>query len=185
MMESGKFEFPYYIYSVPNHSSLKEKILQTIEMGIGEESVKGWESISKSDWYTNSNPKFFKENFKDKEGSYYNLIKNHIDFIIKEILPDKDKSILRVDQAWFHQYNKLDYYWWHSHPGARWALIYYVEMNDKGPITEFENFFGPTIVPDVKEGQILIFPGWIKHRSPPNLSNSRKTIISANVGELS
>lgn len=183
MIASGKFEIPYYVYSVPDHILLKEKILQIIESGIGDESVKHFESISKSDWYTNKDHKFFQTHFKDNKDSYYNLIKNHLDFIINEIIPDKDKSVLRVDQAWFHQYNKLDYYWWHAHPGARWALIYYVELNDKGPITEFENFFGPTIIPDVKEGQILIFPSWIKHRSPPNLSNSRKTIISANIGD--
>lgn len=184
MISSGKFEIPYYVYSAPDHNLLKEKILQTIESGIGEESVKNFESISKSDWYTNYNPKFFKENFKDRKDSYFGLLESHIVHIIEKIIPDKNKSKLQVSNGWFHQYNKLDYYWWHNHPDCRWSLIYYLELSEDGPVTEFENFYGNTIFPNVKEGDFLIFPGWIKHRSPPNLSKNRKTILSFNIVEI-
>lgn len=184
MSKSGKFEIPYYIYSLPNHIFLKEKILQTIESGIGDSSLQHFESISKSDWYTNYDPKFFKTHFKENADSYYGLLKQDIETIIRDIIPDKNKDELKVSNGWFHQYNKLDYYWWHNHPEARWSLIYYLELSEDGPITEFENFFGDTIFPDVKEGDFLIFPSWMNHRSPPNLGKKRKTILSFNVVKI-
>lgn len=184
MITTGKFEVPYFIYTVPNHLTLKGQILNCIDKSSGIETVQYFESISKSDWYTNANPKFFKENFKNDSNSYYGLLKTHIDYIILDVLPDKDKNSLVVSNGWFHQYNKLDYYWWHNHPESRWSIIYYLELHKDGPVTEFENFFGGTIFPNVKEGDMLIFPGWVKHRSPPNLGKTRKTILSFNIVEI-
>lgn len=184
MIQSGKFEVPYYIYSVQDHLSIKDKILHTIDSSPGQESNKTFESIRKSDWYTNADPKYFKNNHKLNSESYYNYISKHITYIIENIVPDKNKNSLTVSNGWFHQYNKLDYYWWHNHPDCRWSIIYYVELSNNGPITEFENFYGNTFTPSVKEGDMLIFPGWMKHRAPPNLSNERKTIISINIVEI-
>lgn len=185
MIKQGTFAVPYYIYSLENHLSYKEKILNLIKCGEGQPSTTYYESISKSDWYSNFNPKFFKENFKLNENSYYSLLKNDLEYVIANIIPDKDKERLMVSNGWFNQYNKLDYYWWHNHPESRWSLIYYLELSDDGPITEFENFFGNSVTLNVKEGDILVFPSWLKHRAPPNLSKNRKTILSFNIVEKS
>ena len=184
MIVTGKFEVPYFIYTVPNHSTLKGQILDCIDKGVGIQSEKYFESISKSDWYTNADPIYFKDKVKNDSNSYYGLLKSNLDYIRDNILPDKHKEALVISNGWFHQYQKLDYYWWHNHPDCRWSLIYYVQLAENGPITEFENHFGNTIKPDVKEGDIIIFPGWLKHRAPPNLSTETKTILSFNFVEI-
>ena len=42
----------------------------------------------------------------------------------------------------------------------------------KDPIT------GEEIVPRVREGDLLTFPGYIEHRSPKNYTTNRKTTIA-------
>ena len=173
------FKIPYFIYDVENHSDIKTQILDVIARSeYSKPSNTFFEKISKSDYHTQE------ANYYKTSNGYIHLLTPHINNIIQKIIPDTNKQNLKIDNFWFHQYNRMEYYWWHNHPGARWAIVYYVEMDGAGPITEFENFYGPNITPNVKEGQILIFPGWIKHRSPPNLSNNRKTIISVNIIEI-
>lgn len=180
---TGKFEIPYFVYSVPNHAELKVKILDYIDKSEGIHSVKRFENIAKTDWYTNNNSTFFKENFINKPDNYYQLVKPYIDDIIQNVIPDKNDFF--VINGWYHQYTKLNWYFWHDHPGNRWATIYYVELDDACPKTEFINYFGSNLYPNVKEGDILIFPAWMKHRSPPNLGNNKKTILSFNIVEKS
>lgn len=181
---SGKFEVPYFIYSVPNYSELKSKILDYILHDTnGIHSVENYENISKTDWYTTRDGNYFRQNFIEKSDNYYQSLKPYLDDIIQNIIPEKNKENFFVGNGWYHQYNKLNYYFWHDHPGNRWATIYYLELNDDCPKTEFINYYGPNIFPNVKEGDILVFPAWMKHRSPPNLSNNRKTILSFNIVE--
>lgn len=183
LVEKGKFEVPYFVYKVED-VSVKARILAALETSPSHESVTSFEVLSKSDWNLNKNPEIFKKNFIDsKEPNYYNILEPYLNKILKD-LSVYDKSVtLNVSQGWFNQYTKLNYYFYHWHPGARWAVVYYVELPTNGPKTEFENFFGSPVTPNVQEGNILVFPGWLKHKSPPNLSNNRKTIIAFNVAE--
>jgi len=184
LVQKNKFEVPYYIYKVEDHEDLKSKLIPLLEKIDGINSVQSFETISKSDWNTNQDATYFRKNFVlNKEPNYYSLLEHHIDKIIHEVIPDKNKKSFYVGQGWFHQYKKMNYYFYHWHPGSRWALVYYLELPEDGPKTEFENEFGLPICPDVKEGDILIFPSWIKHRSPPNKSVGRKTIIAFNLVE--
>ena len=69
----------------------------------------------------------------------------------------------------------------HDHPNVDLTNIYFVELEDVSLGTILKN---PRTDKDmnikVKEGQILTFPATIMHRSPPNLTDSRKTVISFN-----
>jgi len=178
---SGKFEIPYFVYSVPNHSELKSKVLDYISNdSVGIHSIENYENISKTDWYTTLKGDYFQKNFVEKDQNYFQYLKPDLDYILQNIIPDNTEN-LYFSNGWYHQYTKLNYYHWHDHPGIRWALVYYVELDESCPKTEFINYFGKNTFPNVKEGDILIFPGWMKHRSPPNLGNNRKTILSFNI----
>jgi hypothetical protein len=84
--------------------------------------------------------------------------------------------------VWFQQYTKQDYHTWHRHPGTDWGFVYYVELPKDGPVTEFRNPLNQdeTFTPDIKEGQFLLFPGLLEHRSNENQSNHRKTVVVTN-----
>ena len=61
--------------------------------------------------------------------------------------------------------------------------VYYVEFEKDFPKTELINQFDQNkkIIVDVKEGDIVIFPSFIIHRSPVMKIKKRKTIISFNL----
>jgi hypothetical protein len=179
----GKFEIPYFVYRIEN-PSLKEQILNNLEKSEGSNSVTDYENVSKTDWYANSNKNYFYKTFIESEGdNYYKILKPYLDEVLRDLEKNDDESTLSVEQGWYVQYKKLNYYNYHDHLGARWAIVYYAELPSDGPKTEFENFFGKPIRVNVNEGDILVFSGWLKHRSPPNISRERKTIIAFNVVE--
>lgn len=184
LVQKGKFEVPYYICKIEDHAQLKPKLLDVLDKAEGRSSVQQYETISKSDWHTNQNGNYFRQNFIESESdNYYKILYPYIKDIIYNVIPDKNKDSFYVSQAWFHQYKKLNYYFYHDHPGVRWAIVYYLELPPDGPKTEFETIDEKPFSPDIEEGDMLVFPGWIKHRSPANKSKDRKTIIAFNLVE--
>ena len=60
-----------------------------------------------------------------------------------------------------------------------------MNLNDKNYNTEFyDTTKKQKFTLDVKEGDIVVFPSFIPHRSPAIVTNDRKTIISCNVNLL-
>ena len=114
---------------------------------------------------------------------------------IKNNYPDRDWSSGEVTESWFNQYIEESgaEHPWHHHaeserksgeknPCINLASIYYVELPDESLITILKDpETGEEIIPDVKEGQILTFASDILHKSPRNLSNTRKTVIPFNI----
>jgi len=114
---------------------------------------------------------------------------------IKNNYPDRDWSSGDVTESWFNQYiaESGSEHPWHHHadserkageknPCINLASIYYVELPDESLITILKDpETGEEIIPDVKEGQILTFGADILHKSPRNLTNTRKTVIPFNI----
>ena len=84
-----------------------------------------------------------------------------------------------VDMMWFHQMTKGDYDNWHNHFGCQWIGIYYVDLPE-GEETELMDFEGNVFQPDVKEGELLIFPSGYLHKAPAIQSDEVKTIVAFN-----
>ena len=82
----------------------------------------------------------------------------------------------KIDNIWFQQYNKLSSHSWHTHEFAHFTNVYFVELPTKSLATEILDIKKL----DLNEGDLLTFPAYIYHRSPINLGNKRKTIISFN-----
>ncbi len=107
------------------------------------------------------------------------------------ILPDFLKSFepflnqmefkkLELKDIWFQQYKKNSTHHWHIH-GCSFTGVYYVNYNTKCIGTELiDPVTKKCIMPDVKEGDLIVFPSFIKHRAPPQITNTLKTIISFN-----
>ena len=85
----------------------------------------------------------------------------------------------RFKHLWFQQYIQNNSHQWHIHE-SNFTGVYYVELNDEeNNKTELIN--GDTkLTPEVKEGDICIFPAFVIHRCPLIQSTKRKTIISYN-----
>ena len=96
-----------------------------------------------------------------------------------DLKPEKSPSVAdaEIPQPWFQQYFEPDTgLGWHAHDSSI-AVIYFVELPNPKDATEFylEGQF------DVKEGDVMMWPSYLNHRSPPLSSAGRKTIIATNV----
>jgi hypothetical protein len=88
----------------------------------------------------------------------------------------------KITNFWFQQYTNNDLHDWHYHGDSNISFIYYVELPDSKYSTEFFDIESREIFkPEVSEGDIIVFPSHIPHRSPRIESNTRKTIISWNM----
>lgn len=176
MIKIQNIETPFFIYKVENHEEIKKSVLSEIKnMGTYCFKDKG-QIISNTDWHLNNN---FNRTYINPIGS---LLMDHckeIQNIFIEPMPEDNKFIVEVSSIWFQQYEHLDFHRWHYHGKCTFSNVYYVELPDDGAKTSFR-LFNKEFEIEVKEGQILTFPGCFVHCSKPNQSKKRKTVISFN-----
>lgn len=159
-MKVGVIEFPYYILKVNEHHILKEQLLSHINVSKYEKLP----NVSKTDYY-----------LKTKQ-DYHDLILPILKGIVEETL---GQNLFQITGCWFQQYKKFSYHDSHHH-ACDWAGVYYVELPKGCQGTVFCLGNEKEISPEVEEGELILFPGWVNHRSPVNKSNYSKTIISFN-----
>lgn len=106
--------------------------------------------------------------------------------ILRDILPPLYDTLggktLTISNYWFQQYYKNDVHEWHVHGGCMFSHIYYLELPEGAKKTEFKNpeNINEIFTFDVQEGDILMFPSFYIHRSPPSEEDVRKTVIAFN-----
>lgn len=135
------------------------------------ESKKDFENISRTDWDIKNDDldrdwaKCFLDNFYKKIKYTYNQIG------FKKI---------EIQNIWFQEYDYQSSFEWHNHPGADFASVFFLNFSKNNPGTEFM-VNDKILRAEVEEGDIIIFPATIMHRSPPNLSDDKRIIIAFNV----
>jgi len=168
--------FPFLLSTVENHEWHKHQILQSIQsMGIHSvHEPHNNQKISNTDWHLpRESARPYLKNIKD-------LLDIHI-AEVNEILGYSEHSTeVRLNNYWFQQYERGDYHKWHTHPKNILSNVYYVELPDQSSKTTFK-VLDQEFTVDIHEGDIITFPSCILHQSSPNLSNSRKTVISFNL----
>ena len=95
---------------------------------------------------------------------------------------DSGYTVCNINEMWFQQYIDGNIHDWHTH-GSNFTGVYYVELDKNSPITNLVTPFSQNelIVPDVTEGDIIIFPSFTIHKAPLVTNGTRKTIISFNI----
>lgn len=175
-MEISYHRFPFCTMSIPEHGQVKEKLLELIDQENSINSNKHGVIISRTDWSLTTNSS-----------------KPYLKFITPYIVPHINNFFkgmglfyangIRITNSWFQQYNNHDQHAWHTHASVLWAAIYYVEL-PKDTNTIFKDFqTNKEFTLDTKEGDLIIFSASWPHRSPPNTSGQRKTVISFNIDE--
>ena len=166
----------YYITKVRDHHKNKEKILWAISTVNGRNYDDGISKISNTDWPSQQE----RVNF---DWYNYSLSERDRNSYTRLIYKKFGKDTCSIKSIWYNQYDPHSgtEHTWHSH-NLSLASIYYVELKDKSLRTILEHpKTGKEIVPRVNEGEILTFHPGIKHMSPPNYTDTRKTIIAFNV----
>lgn len=159
-MQKNYFQIPYYVLNLSCHGETKQKLIEYINKANFNSSAE----ITKTDFQIDHLPEY--------KTFLIPIIVNELD----KIFPKEKINILN---CWFQEYQKYSYHPFHSHE-CQWALVYYVNLPTGSSPTAFQTDADTVIRPELKEGDIIVFPGWIKHKSPPNNSKESKIIISMN-----
>ena len=154
------------ITKINNYKEINKNILFLIDKIPNNPMIEYNDNILHTDYNL---PKNFKREYLDY---FYEIIKPYID----KIALDLNSKKLIIHNAWFQQYVKNGAHQWHTHPNSHFTNVYFVELPSKLLTTEI---LGHDRL-DLNEGDLLTFPAYSYHRSPINLTNERKTIISFN-----
>jgi hypothetical protein len=166
---------PCIVKKFNEHNILKNQILNLIEKQDKESLIQKDEyygdNIEKLDWSKHSDfnrpwVKIFLPYFHN----HLNNIANSLGF-----------TDVLLSAIWFQQYIKNSTHGWHTH-GDNYTGVYYLELDKTSPTTELvkTDTINTTVKVDAEEGDILIFPSFVKHRAPVITNDKRKTIISFN-----
>lgn len=159
-----------FLHSFLDHSKYKQKLLDSINnMSIDTNTIKAVnkDKISRTDFFLP----------KEVERPYLKFFNEIINPITEEMCKRLNSSYYEILYTWFQQYNHGDVHNWHNHTGSQFANVFFVELEDNSIGTEF---LDPKYNIKVKEGDLITFPSYLYHRSPINLTQTRKTIISFN-----
>lgn len=158
----------FFLYDVPDHNDIKDKLLLYFDDLTEKHNLEDNESynISSTDYFVSS--KIDRPYGKILEEFIYPLVEDNFPRLF-------DCKGIHFQGYWFQQYEEGSLFSMHTHPNSHFAAIYYLELPE-GLETEFALFKPPT----VNEGQLLIFPSFLPHKSNPNPSKERKTVVSFN-----
>lgn len=156
------------IQSIKEHKEIKQELLKRISKAVSG----SYKTVSVTDWHKdNLTPRtYFTDILEPLVRHYYNNIK---EYYYKNFT---EEVRLVIDNFWFQIYKKNSSHKWHTHPGANFGNVYYVELPNNNYATKFLN----TKNINVKEGDMITFPAFLAHTSPINLDDKQKTIISFN-----
>jgi hypothetical protein len=164
--------------TLSSHSLIKQVLLDAIEASGAEFkspnsaiSRENYAYITKSDYYSKVNG-----NVPYKE------LAVQLEPILLELCSTFNWERYQIHNVWFQQYEQGSSHGYHTHTHCQFTGVYYLELPDIAPRTEMINPFDstPTVI-NVSEGDVIIFPSFIRHRAPVVQSDIRKTIISFNL----
>jgi hypothetical protein len=154
------------ITKIENFKEINKQLLSLIDKIPNNPLVEYNDNITHTDFNL---PKNFKR-------EYLEYFIEHIKPYFIEICAKLHTKRIEISNAWFQQYTKNSIHQWHTHPNANFTNVYFIELPSKSLATEILNH--PNL--NLNEGDLLTFPAYYHHRSPINLSEERKTIISFN-----
>jgi len=123
-------------------------------------------------------------------------IKNNLDIYLKKVLQINNEFELK--NSWTTLQYKKTIHPAHVHPNGLISVVYYVECDD-GDISflrdrsllaegyhfdyntiEFNQYNSSSWKVKIKTGDIIIFPGWLRHQASNNSIDKKRYIIGAN-----
>jgi len=159
----------FFKFSVKDHNKIKSNLMDLIAKT--QDSDGGFdrdkETESRTDyWYRGEI--FYRSVFLEATTEIYNNL-------LKITGTDAATS-----EFWYQQYIGKQFHQWHTHANSNLSSIYFVDLPDIRDCTDFYDLKNRKILkPKVEEGDLIVFPSYVPHRSGP-LHGEKKTIISTN-----
>lgn len=177
------FSIPVVKYSLSNWEQKKKGFLDLLEqqvLELGEECVY-------SDYNYEKTP--------DEQLDLYNPQSKYLE-TVRGLVKDEMRQFARdlgcdpvIVRTWFERaYNKM-YHPIHTHGHGGWSAVLYIEYDPSvhtstvfvSPFNHFITGMQLCYMPEVKEGDLILFPSFVLHYTQPNLSDVKRTVASFNV----
>tara|TARA_B100000686_G_scaffold234607_1_gene242354 strand:+ start:512 stop:1132 length:621 start_codon:yes stop_codon:yes gene_type:complete len=178
------FSVPLYRYRIPNWHANKQEIYDLIPDWDDEYFVenKSGTGLTDGDIYSDY---WCKRGMKPPyTDAVFNLV--HPFFI--EFARDLDQRQVGIADIWCQTSYKGQKHNLHNHGFVGWSAILYVEFDPE--VHDGTSFLSPfskphggsldQYVPEVEEGDLIVFPSTIPHESLENQSDRPRTVISFN-----
>lgn len=184
----------YNIHPTPiYHTSVKnfDKIQEELDKSIGEITFK-----AKSEWgmthYLSTVD--FKDNFLLNSNN--NFLVNEIDYNLKNYLNDIGSEKFdkyKIHESWMSLFKTGNYGHVHSHGTSDVSGVYYYKTNGNDGEIFFEpqnsnltsticyKHLGNFIDIKPKEGDLILFPGWLRHGIRTNTTDNTRISVSFNI----
>jgi hypothetical protein len=155
-----------YIFrsKLSNHLEVKDKLIEQIKLIPKNPYIDKNQNILHTDWNL---PRAM---HREYASLFIETVTPHLHMMAKALEVDK----VEIDNFWFQQYGEVGEHKWHTHSKTNYANVYFLEC-PKNYSTKFKHF-----TEDCEEGDILSFPAFLPHCSPPITSNLIKTVIAFN-----
>lgn len=168
----------YIVGTLPEHKEIKDKILFEIDNNIQDSlfviNERYTDNISKLDW----------NNKYDFERPWVKIILPSLLNFLNNVKEELEYDSLELHELWFQQYVKSNTHGWHTH-SCNFTVVYYLEMDKESPKTELiDPYYDTKLTPNVKEGDVLLFPSFVVHKAPVVNNDIRKTIVSCNINYI-
>jgi len=174
-MKIYNINYPVFVFPLEEHTVIKQPLLQMIEKQ-NSDTINNAGVLVLTDWNTdigqNREYFIFLRQFLDK----------YLDRVLNDTKPYGLTYLYEYDNVWFQQYHESYFHQWHNHNSV-WGVIYFLELPNVSVSTEFYIPFSDKkqVQFEVKEGDVIVFPANVFHRSPPNHCADRKTVIVSNL----
>jgi hypothetical protein len=157
---------------IDNHDELKEQVMCYIDSypDIGTD-----DTVTKSDWRYNrsrSRPKLYDDALLSSFNKIILNMTSQFGYIENDIN-------INTGSNWFHQYEEGSGFNWHTH-NRMFALVYYIQVPESTGTIFYDPWNKELVQPCVEEGDVVIFPSFIHHKSPKNTTGDSKIIIAGN-----
>tara|TARA_R100001460_G_C3474072_1_gene167519 strand:+ start:84 stop:638 length:555 start_codon:yes stop_codon:yes gene_type:complete len=165
------FSVPLIRYKIENWDIAKKEIKNALPNLT--------ENLLKEDIYTD----YFNQN--ENLPSYSDTVLKIIEPYLRLL---SQNSCVYITDMWFQTALKGMKHTCHNH-GLGWSAIIYIDFDEQKHIaTKFYSPFNDpfnnciqSVIPKVKEGDMLIFPANLTHECLPNTTDTPRTIISFNL----
>lgn len=173
------YQVPIFVYSIENWESKKSLVLEKLEKykkDSHRSDGKNYEGTDvQTDYFLNKGVKF---------PPYANELLEVVKPCIEQFKQDANLSWCKyeIDGLWYELAKRNEFHGKHDHGNYGISCVWYVDMNESQKPTEFICEYGlSTLTPQAKEGDIVFFPAWIKHRGGENPTDQDRVIISFNM----
>ena len=113
----------------------------------------------------------------------FNFLKPiYLDYCYNTLKVKKIEEEIQIQNAWFSKYTNKGYVSNHRHINSICVACLYVKKAKNAGDIEFFNETNEKQIIELKENEVLLFPGNIFHKSQPNLSNKDRWTLTMNIG---